>query len=233
MLRNTGRSVVFNLNMSKRFRAILLGVVAAPLVIAAPAQALITEIGNVTTLPAPSCPGVNCTAITRTTGIQTEVAGVRRPYASPVSGRVVAFTLKLGAPTKTEQTFFNTRAGGGPEAQVAVFRGNHPSKTLLQTIAVSPVFQLAPWFGQTVEFPLINSLPIRKGDDIALTVPTWAPALAVNQATTTAWRASRHKCTTASVFLQTSQQIAGALARFGCSFTTAQLTFTATVISTP
>ncbi|PZR69293.1 MAG: hypothetical protein DLM63_02085 [Solirubrobacterales bacterium] len=218
-----------------RSTAILAGAVAS-LAVAAPAQAAITEIGDLPNMPAPSCPGVDCTAITRTTGIQTLTAGNRGSYQSPVAQkqqRVVAFTLKLGNPNATEITFFNSHAGGPAEAQLAVIRGGRKQKTLLQVVAVSEVFSLQPWFGQTVQFPLVTSLPIRKGDFIGLTVPTWAPVLAVGQGTSNAWSASRKLCATANVFDQTAQTIPGRLARFGCSFTTARLTFAATLISTP
>ncbi len=37
--------------------------------------------------------------------------------------------------------------------------------------------QLEPYLGQTVQFPLATSLAVKKGDIVALTVPTWAPVL--------------------------------------------------------
>ncbi len=45
--------------------------------------------------------------------------------------------------------------------------------------AASPLQTLTPYFGQTVQFPLTTSLEVKKGDIVALTVPTWAPALAL------------------------------------------------------
>ena len=39
--------------------------------------------------------------------------------------------------------------------------------------------KLEKWFGKTAEFPLETALQTKKGDIVALTVPTWAPALAL------------------------------------------------------
>ena len=55
----------------------------------------------------------------------------------------------------------------------------------------SQIQRLEPFFGTTVQFPLGRSLNVRKGYVIALTVPTWAPALAVGLGNDTSWRASR------------------------------------------
>ena len=60
-------------------------------------------------------------------------------------------------------------------------------------ISQSPLVKLEPYFGKTAQFPLANTLQVKKGDVIALTVPSWAPALALGFANTTSWRASRPK----------------------------------------
>ena len=46
-----------------------------------------------------------------------------------------------------------------------------------------------------MQFPLAKSIPVKKGWVVALTVPTWAPALAVGLGADTSWRASRGKGT--------------------------------------
>ena len=60
--------------------------------------------------------------------------------------------------------------------------------------------KLEPYFGKTAQFPLETTIQVKKGDIIALTVPTWAPALALGFGNDTSWRASRAKkqCTTTS-----------------------------------
>ena len=42
-----------------------------------------------------------------------------------------------------------------------------------------------------MQFPLKKSIPVKKGQIVALTVATWAPALAVSLGGDTSWRAAR------------------------------------------
>ena len=60
--------------------------------------------------------------------------------------------------------------------------------------------KLEPYFGKTAQFPLETTITVKKGDIVALTVPTWAPALALGFGNDTSWRASRQKsqCTSTS-----------------------------------
>ena len=51
--------------------------------------------------------------------------------------------------------------------------------------------KLEKYFGKTAQFPLATTIPVKKGDIVALTVPTWAPALALGFGNNTSWRASR------------------------------------------
>ena len=60
-----------------------------------------------------------------------------------------------------------------------------------EVVATTGIFKIQPFFGTTVQFPLKTTLAARKGDLIALTVPTWAPVLAVNLPQENGWRASR------------------------------------------
>jgi len=100
--------------------------------------------------------------------------------------------------------------------------------------AQSDVFGLRRWLGRTVQFPLARSLPVKRNDLIALTVPTWAPVLAVGLDSATTWRASRPSpCSDDEAFRQTSLQRVGAMAQFACQYKTARMTYSATLISTP
>lgn len=213
---------------------IALAVTVAALVGAAPASAQIIELGNVGNLPTPSCPGASCAAMTRTTGVQTLAAGRRGDYTSPMAGRLVGVTLKLGNPNAAEIAYFNGHAGNGSTIQVSVLRPGR-SANLFHQVGVSETFSLDKWFGQTVQFPLAQTLPLRRGDVIGLTVPTWAPVLAVQQGNSSAWRASRrtNQCAPANVFTQTALTVAPKFARFACVYQTARLTFGATIIATP
>ena len=92
---------------------------------------------------------------------------------------------------------------------------------------------LEPYFGQTAQFPLETTIPVRKRDVVALTVPTWAPALALGFGKETSWRASRPRsqCTSTSA-LSTHTQV-GSPVQYFCLYQTARLTYSATLISTP
>ena len=64
---------------------------------------------------------------------------------------------------------------------------------------------LAPYFGMAAQFPLDRTLKVKKGDVIALEVPTWAPALALKDqlgrdyGNDMLWRASRARTCSASM----------------------------------
>ena len=74
---------------------------------------------------------------------------------------------------------------------------------------------------------------MRKGDIIALTVPTWAPALALGFGKDTSWRASREKKQCSSTSSQSTQTSIGSAVQYFCLYQTARLTYSATLISTP
>src|SRR5437763_10521669 len=85
------------------------------------ASARITELGG-TDLGTPSCPSNPCLAVTRTTGFQLLLSGRRNPFVAPRTGRIVAFTLRLGKPTQKQIDFFNQQSGGKASARIAVLR---------------------------------------------------------------------------------------------------------------
>jgi hypothetical protein len=68
---------------------------------------------------------------------------------------------------------------------------------------------------------------------VALTVPTWAPALALGFGKDTSWRASRAKSQCTSTSTQTTQTTIGASTQYYCLYQTARLTYSATLVSTP
>ena len=95
----------------------------------------------------------------------------------PKDGSIVAWTIGLGKPGKKQTTFFNDKLGGEPQAQITVL--NPRRKLRSRAVGQGDLQKLTPYFGTTVQFPLAKSIPVKKGWVIALTVPTWAPALAV------------------------------------------------------
>ena len=90
----------------------------------------------------------------------------------------MSWTIKLSKPGQKQIDFFDKSLGGESQAAVSVLRDGHAS-CHARLVAQGEVQKLEPYFGQTVEFALEKTIPVKKGYVIALTVPTWAPALAV------------------------------------------------------
>jgi hypothetical protein len=206
------------------------------LLLPAAAPATLSEVGVLgTTNPATvaSCPASPCLAVSRTTGFQVKVATVHNPLGVPRDGSIVGWTITLGRPNATQIKFFNTNEGGVSEAAIAVLRPQKSPNLTYKLIAQGPLTKLQPYFGKTVQFPLETTIKVKKGDVIALTVPTWAPALALGFGNDTSWRASRPKkqCTTTSA--QTAHTQINTPVQYFCLYQTARLTYSATLISTP
>ncbi len=207
------------------------------LILALPAGSLakLSEVGVVpeTTPPStPSCPS-SCLAITRTTGFQVKVGSTRGLLTAPRDGTLVAWSITLGKPSSTQIKFFNTNEGGTAAAAIAVLRSEPKPNLTYKLIAQSPVVQLQPYFGETAQFPLTTSIQVKKGDVIALTVPTWAPALALGFTNETSWRASRPRKQCSSTSEQSAQAQIGASVQYYCLYRQARLDYSATLISTP
>lgn len=222
-------------NMRRTKIAILVSFLLA-LALPAAAPATLSEVGVIgATNPAtvPSCPASPCLAVSRTTGFQVKVGSVRNPMGVSRNGTIVAWTVTLGKPTPTQIKFFNANEGGESEAALAILRPQKSPNLTYKLIAQSPLIKLAPYFGKTAQFPLETTIPVKKGDEIALTVPSWAPALALGFGNDTSWRASRPKKQCTSTSSQTSQTQIGGSVQYYCLYQTARLTYSATLISTP
>jgi hypothetical protein len=221
---------VFSFVMLSKLVAIATFIVA--FAAASPAYATLTEIGHQDNPPAPTCPGSTCIAISRTTGFQAKVGDTRNPMASPVNGRLVAFTLQLAKPDDNQINYFNTNLGSPPQARISVLRLGSDRRTYKLT-AQGELWDLTPYLGMTAQLPLNRTLIVRQGDVIALTVPTWAPTLAYPQDRKDGWRADRSADACDDTLAQTALQALKTTALFPCLYRTARLTYTATVISTP
>jgi hypothetical protein len=220
----------------KRISAAIPVSVALILLTPAGSLATLTEVGVIpATSPAtvPSCPGPPCLAVSRTTGFQVKVATNHNPLSAPRSGTIVAWTITLGTPSATQIKFFNANEGGVSEAGIAILRAQPKPNLTYKLIAQSPLVKLQPYFGKTAQFALETTLPVKKGDIVALTVPTWAPALALGFGKDTSWRASRPKSQCANTSGQTDQTQTGTATQYFCLYQTARLTYSATLVSTP
>jgi hypothetical protein len=223
--------------MSLRRKAIFPVLAACGLTLIVPSGSLATlaEVGVIpaTTPPTtPSCPATPCLALTRTTGFQVKVGSTRNLVVAPREGTVVAWTVTLGKPNTTQVKFFDANEGGTASAAIAILRPQHKPNLSYKLIAQSPVVQLEKYFGKTAQFPLASTIQAKKGDVIALAVPTWAPVLALGFTNETSWRASRPRKSCSSTSAQSVQSV-GATVQYYCLYRQARLTYGATLISTP
>ena len=103
--------------------------------------------------------------------------------------------MQLAKPTAEEINFFNDNFGTPSTARISVLRRGTTRKTRLdhRLITQSDRFGLDSYFGSKPTFVFDRPIPVKKGNWIALTVPTWAPLLSTNLARTNWWRSSRPK----------------------------------------
>ncbi len=220
----------------RRTSIAILTSLALCLALPAGSLATLTEVGQIpaTTPPTtPSCPGSPCLAVSRTTGFQVKVGATRNLVSVPRDGTIVAWTIILGKPNATQVKFFDTNEGGVSKAAIAILRPQRKPNLTYKLVAQSPLIKLEPYFGMTAQFPLASTIAVKKGDVVALTVPSWAPALALGFGNDTSWRASRPKKQCTSTGSQTAHTQVGLAVQYYCLYRTARLAYSATLISTP
>lgn len=221
----------------KRIPIVLTAVLSLAALAAAPASARVIELGQSTANIAPSCIGSatdkNCRAITKTTAYPVRTGSVKAPMTAPADGRIVAFTLRLGKLTRKQNRFFKLQYGG--TARIRLTTVSYGSRFGATVTHQSDEIRLEPYFGKTVQIPLGKTLAVKKGDGVAITTTTWAPVLAVNQSADFSWRISRNRglCGTEGLATQSALLGAGTKGTFGCFYSTALPTYTATLITLP
>jgi hypothetical protein len=231
--RNSDRAILLYLAVMKKLLTLLTAVLSL-LVLPSVAPARVIEVGRASEgeeLPQPSCPNSPCFAISRTTGYQAKVGTNRGLMRIPENGRIVAWSIRLSRPGPRQVSFFNERLGGKPSAGLAILRNGR--RLFGRVVAQTPVVDLEPFLGQTVQFPLETSLPVKKGSTLALTVPTWAPALATGLGGDTSWRASRPAGECDDTSTQTAQTDIRDLAQYRCLYQRVRLSYTATLVTDP
>ncbi len=223
-------------------RLLLLATAAsAAVALAVPGAALgtLSEVGltasqlaqRTPTQPTPSCPANPCLAVSRTTGFQTKAGAERTLVTVPRDGSIVAWSITLGRPAKKQIAFFDANEGGPASAGIAILRGG--ARLQYRLLDQSPIVALQPYFGMTAQFALAKTIPVKKGNLVALTVPTWAPALSLGFGNDVSWRASRPRAKCSDTTTQTTQTNVGSVVQYICLYRTARLTYSATLVSTP
>jgi hypothetical protein len=212
----------------RRHSLIALLAAGGALALPATAAAAAIEVGGTPPSSPPSCPATPCLAVSRTTGYQAKAGPTRGLMTIPQNGRIVAWTIGLGNPGAQQTTFFNQRLGGEAEARITVL--NPRARLRSRVVAQGEPRKLQPYFGSSPTFALARTIRVHKGEVLALTVPTWAPALAVGLGSDTSWRASRGKGSCENTSAQTAQMRDNQLAQYFCLYRTARLTYSATLL---
>jgi hypothetical protein len=197
---------------------------------AAPAGADVKELGG-SPFPPAACP-TDCQAIGQVTGYQVQTGSQKNPVQITKPGKIVAFTIALGKPDKQQTQFFNNLFGNVPQARISILTlgRRHRLATLK---AQSEIFKLAPYFGSTPTFALSKPIAVAPRDVVALTVPTWAPAFAVNLGADQAWRSSRSADNCNDVQQPAAQQTLKTTRSYSCFYRTARLLYSASYIPNP
>jgi hypothetical protein len=211
--------------------AALSAALGAALVVPAFALATILDVGSGESDATPSCPARPCLAVPRTTGYQAKVGTKRAIDVVPQDGRIVAWTISLGSPGKKQIAYFDKMLGGESAARITIL--DPRPKLRARVVAQGEPQKLRPYFGQTVQFALRRSLHVKKGMIVALTVPTWAPALQAGLPGDTSWRASRAKGACDDRLSQSAQTKRGQVAQYYCLYQYARLTYSATLVTDP
>lgn len=232
----------------KRSLLAVAGALAFCGVIPASAGATISELGATTpsTIVAPTCPkGVapaQCTIIlTRATALETIRDNIAYPTTVKKAGRLVAFTVGLSAlsnnPTTAQKDlkFLDKTYGGDPQVAITVLKPVGPkNQRQWQVVAQSPVVDVQPYLGEVAQFPLAATLPVVRGETIALTTPTWAPVLSIDLSTDHfAYRQSRSRnCNNPPATTQ-AQVTVGQSARYVCDYPGTRVEYSATEVTNP
>lgn len=235
------------------FACVLIALVVAAWPGAADSAPLgVVVLGKTTNTPPPSCPGkvvnnvevVPCRVEGHVSGYQVKAGGIDNPYEVPFDGKIVAWSITLAKPSRTdtdtttnEVGFFDEFLGKPSQARIGILRPVEDSKPPKYTLVrQSPLEILNPYFGSTPIFALDHPLSVLRGQVVALTVPTWAPMFAFNVSEEDTWRGSRledHCASKEDIQGGHPQQGVGKVKTYGCFYSNARLLYTATLVKKP
>ncbi len=237
--RTSNRGATRRLAALLAFAALCIGLAAAIGISTAGAKRA-TIIGKTKSTPPPACPKDTsrnpCTATGRVTGFMLEADGHKHPYNIFKDGKIVAWSIDLSKPTKDQYDFFGTLLqndtfGKHPSARIAVIKnkGHHKYKLLKQT----PAIDLNSDLGRKQTFTLGKPLRVHRGQVVALSLPSWAPAFTGSvSASGNKWRASRKskKCNVDRDHIQNAkaskaQQKVGSVRPYKCDYSAARLLY--------
>jgi hypothetical protein len=247
----------------KRAVSVLAAAIVSAALLPAAASAANIPIGvTKTPVVGPTCPSTvplkDCTILlAQRTAYETLSDGIANPDMVKQSGVISSFTLGLAGTSLITPSIIASRDalyGGPPEAQLtALFPTGTAAKPAYRVVAQSEVVKLKSELGQVAEFPLTNPLPVVRGEVIALTIPTWAPVLAIEQtptqfsysqsraksmvtikvATKTGSKNERVSSCSTSSSVNLAQIVVGELSNYSCNYPGARIEYSALEITTP
>ena len=231
----------------KRSLLAIAGAIGLGAALPASAGATTVELGVSTTpLVAPTCPKGVATAqcliiLPETTALETIRDNVAYPSTVKQAGRIVAFTVGLSAlssnPTtaQSDVKFLDSTYGGDAQVELTVLKLVGPkNQRNWQVVESSPLVDVQPYLGQVAQFPLTTSLPVVRGETIALTTPTWAPVLSIDLSTTHfAYRQSRSRNCAHPPASTQAQVTVGQSTRYVCDYPGTRVEYSATEITNP
>lgn len=190
-------------------------------------------LGQSGNMPDPACPQT-CQVVASVNGFQVRTQSSNTPFRVPFNGKLTNFTLYLGKPTNRDRTALNDRFGSPPQAAITVLKKfkTASGKDKFRLLRKSPVEGLSQELGTTARFRLDKALNVRKGNFVALAVPTWAPVFALGlNSNSNRWRASRQpgKCSSAFIDQAAPQLKVDSRRFYGCTFRGSRLLYTATI----
>ena len=189
-------------------------------------------LGKTERTPEPSCPKTPCEAVGSVTGFQLIADGDRGLFKARQNLSVVGWAIDVSDPKGSQHNFFadfyqSNAFGMVPTARISVIKRQQKRDYKLKS--QSPVVQLGSVLGSRQTYTLNQPLKMRKGEFLALTIPTWAPSFAVNLGSNTnVWRSSRvaGKCSgTANIKAGKPQQKVKSVHSYGCDYKTARLLY--------
>ena len=103
-----------------------------------------------------------------------------------------------------------------------------------QVVAQSPLVDVQPYLGQVVQFPLTTTIPVVRGETIALTTPTWAPVLSIDLSTSHfAYRQSRSRNCQNTPATTQAQVNVGSSTAYSCDYPGTRVEYSATEVTNP
>lgn len=245
---NLCRQTVFNGHMRRNLLRAGLVATFGLAIVPAVAVAAIVELGDQTStkLVAPTCPtGVKpsqCTIIlTRDTAIATIRDGVSYPTMVHHAGRVVSFTVGLSnlssnaSTRKKDINFLNQTYGGDAQVVLTVLKRVGRKGQRWQVVANSGVWHVVQYLGSVAQIPLLTSIQVTPGEIIALSTPTWAPVLSIQQQSSKfayrQARGSKPDCSRPSSSQQA--QAKGHISSYPCKYAGTRIEYAATEVTYP